>query len=437
LISVGLTGNVASGKSSVARLWRAAGVPVIDADELSRRAVSPGSRGLEAVRTEFGDEMLTADGALDRARMRALVFTDAAARERLEHILHPIIAELRSSWVEERRAAGDALVVSEVPLLFEKGLERHFDAVVLVDASPAVRRERLVRERGMQVAEADRIMAVQMDPRAKLARADHVIANDGSVEALEREAARVLAELRAAAPENRPPGNRAAVVRMDLHLHTVASFDCLSDPEAVLARALELGYARIAITDHDRLHVALAMSKRHPERVIAGEEVRTAEGVDVIGLYLTEEIPRGTPARATIERIKSQGGLAYLPHPYAAGKGGGGRLAEELAPLCDVIEVFNARLHDPRLNRQAQELARRHRKPEGAGSDSHTLGELGNAFVELPAHPNRPDALRAALAQARTGGVTASRAVHLASTWAKVRKALPFGAGRARGSPAP
>jgi dephospho-CoA kinase len=428
LISVGLTGNVASGKSTVARLWRAAGVPVIDADELSRRAVAPGSRGLEAVRSAFGDEMLAADGSLDRARMRALVFADGAARERLERILHPIIAELRSAWVDERRAAGDPLVVSEVPLLFEKGLERHFDAVVLVDAPASIRRDRLVRERGMDAAEADRIMAAQMDPRAKLARADHVIANDGSVEALEREAARVLADLRVAAKQAQ--ATLGGVVRMDLHLHTVGSFDCLSDPEAVLARALELSYARIAITDHDRLHVALAMSKRHPERVIAGEEVRTAEGVDVIGLYLTEEIPRGTPARATIERIQSQGGLAYLPHPYASGKGGGGRLAEELAPLCDVIEVFNARLHDPRLNRQAQELARRHGKLEGAGSDSHTVGELGNAFVELPAHANRPDALRAALAQARTGGVAASRAVHLASTWAKVRKAIPFGAAR-------
>jgi dephospho-CoA kinase len=431
LISVGLTGNVASGKSTVARLWRSAGVPVIDADELSRKAVSPGSRGLEAVRTEFGDEMLAADGSLDRARMRALVFADAAARERLERILHPIIAELRSAWVEERRAAGDPLVVSEVPLLFEKGLERHFDRVVLVDAPASVRRDRLVRERGMEPAEADRIMAAQLDSSGKRARADHVIANDGSEEELEREAARVLAELRDAAKgaqSQSPQLQSEGVVRMDLHLHTVGSFDCLSDPEAVLARALELGYARIAITDHDRLHVALAMSKRHPERVIAGEEVRTAEGVDVIGLYLTEEIPRGTTARTTIERIRSQGGLAYLPHPYAAGKGGGGRLAEELAPLCDVIEVFNARLHDPRMNRRAEDLARRHGKLEGAGSDSHTVGELGNAFVELPAHPNRPDALRAALAQARTGGVSASRAVHLASTWAKVRKAIPFGA---------
>jgi predicted metal-dependent phosphoesterase TrpH len=168
------------------------------------------------------------------------------------------------------------------------------------------------------------------------------------------------------------------------------------------------------------------MSERHPDRVIAGEEVRTAEGVDVIGLYLTRQIPRGTPARETIERIKSQGGIAYLPHPYAGGKGGGGRLAEELAPLCEVVEVFNARLHDPRLNRLADELAVRHGKLKGAGSDAHTLGELGNAFVEVRPHANRPQALLAALVDGRTGGSAASRAVHLASTWAKVRKALPL-----------
>jgi predicted metal-dependent phosphoesterase TrpH len=168
------------------------------------------------------------------------------------------------------------------------------------------------------------------------------------------------------------------------------------------------------------------MSERHPDRVIAGEEVKTAEGVDVIGLYLREEIPKGTPARETIRRIHSQGGIAYLPHPFAPGKGGGGRLADELAPSCDVIEAFNARLHDPALNRRADELAARLGKPRGAGSDAHTVRVVGNAFVEVAAHANRPDALLRALAgPARVGGTAASRLVHLASTWAKARKKLP------------
>ncbi|MBM4184610.1 MAG: dephospho-CoA kinase [Gemmatimonadetes bacterium] len=420
MISVGLTGNVGSGKSTVAELWSAAGVPVVSADDLSREAVLPGTPGLAAVRAAFGDGVLGADGTLDRTRLRAVVFQDAQARARLEGILHPLIAELRARWIDERRRAGDPLVVSEVPLLFERGLERDFDVTVLVDAPEATRLERLVHQRGIDASEARRIMAAQMDPARKRAAADHVIDNGGSRDHLEQEAARVLASLRGQA-------SGGGSIRLDLHLHTRGSHDCLTDPEAVLARALSLGYARIAITDHNRLGVALAMAERHPDRIIPGEEVKTAEGIDVIGLYLSEEIPKGTPARETIRRIGAQGGVSYLPHPYAPGKGGGGRMAEELAPLCDVVEVFNARLHSAALNRRAEDLATRCGKLHGAGSDAHTVGEIGNAFVELPPHANRADAFVAALARARVGGTSASQLVHLASTWAKVRKKLPGG----------
>lgn len=419
MLSVALTGNVGSGKSAVAARWARAGVPVISADELARRAVLPGSPGLEAIRQEFGEGVLATDGTLDRGRMRALVFADAAARARLEAIVHPLVRELRGVWTAERRREGVALVVAEIPLLFETGTEREFGVVVLVDAPEEARLERLVRGRGLGEAEARHIMAAQADPARKRAAADIVIENDGSLEELEDEAARVLAELR---------GRAGAALRLDLHLHTRGSRDCLSDPEEVLRRALALGYGRIAITDHDRLGVALRMRERHPEQVIPGEEVKTAEGVDVIGLYLREEIPKGTPALETIERIHRQGGIAYLPHPYARGKGGGGRLADDLAPRCDVVEVFNARLHDPALNTRAQELATRHGRLRGAGSDAHTLGELGNAFVEVVPHANRPEALLRALERPmRVGGSSASRLVHLASTWAKVRKKLPGG----------
>jgi len=417
VLSVALTGNVGSGKSSVAAVWEKAGVAVISADELARRAVLPGSPGLRAVREAFGEDVLTPDGRLDRERIRRRVFADAVARERLEAILHPIIRDLRATWMEERRRADEALVVSEIPLLYETGAQGEFDLVVLVDAPPDVRLDRLTRHRGLGESEARAIMEAQASPESKRTAADVVIDNAGSLADLEGEALRVLADLRSRVGD---------VARLDLHLHTWGSRDCLSDPEAVLRRALELGYARIAITDHDRLGVALRMSERHPERIIPGEEVKTAEGVDVIGLYLREEIPAGTPALATIERIRAQGGISYLPHPYAPGKGGGGRLADELGRRCDVIEVFNARLHDPELNRLAEDLAARHGKPRGAGSDAHTLGELGNAFVEVAAHPNRPEALLEALgAPTRAGGSAASHLVHLASTWAKVRKRFP------------
>jgi dephospho-CoA kinase len=417
MLNVALTGNVGSGKSTVAGLWAAAGVPVVSADELARQAVLPGSPGLAAVEAAFGDVVLAPDGTLDRERLRDIVFRDDERRAELEGILHPLIRAARSEWVAERRAEGAPFVVSEIPLLFETGAERDFDVTVLVDAPVELRRDRLVQTRGLSPDEAGRVMSAQMDPARKRAAADVIIDNSGTLDELEEEASRVLTELRA---------RSGKTMRLDLHLHTSGSWDCLSDPEAVLERALALGYDRIAITDHDRLGVALRMAEQHPEHVIPGEEVKTAEGVDVIGLYLREEIPRGTPARATVERIREQGGVPYLPHPYAGGKGGGGRLADELAPLCDVVEAFNARLHTQSLNEQAERLASRHGKRVGAGSDAHTIGEIGNAFVELPPHPNRADALLAALAgPCRWGGTSASRFVHLASTWAKVRKKLP------------
>lgn len=419
MLSVALTGNVAAGKSAVAARWAEVGVPVISADQLAREAVVPGSTGLRAVTEAFGPDVLAVDGSLDRGRLRDVVFNDPTARQRLEDILHPMIWQLRDRWLNERRAEGASLVVSEIPLLFETGRTADFDAVVLIDAPVSLRRARLVSDRGIGGEEADRMIAAQLDPEAKRSASDFVVDNDGSREDLIEEADAVLAVLRERAGQS--------TMRIDMHLHTAGSWDCLSDPEFVLAAAMERGYGRIAITDHNRLEVALRMAEAHPDRIIPGEEVKTAEGIDVIGLYLTAEIPKGTPAEETIGQIRAQGGIPYLPHPFAGGKGGGGKYAETLGPLCDVIEVFNARLHSVNANRRAQELAARLGKLGGAGSDAHTIGEVGNAFVDLPPHPNRPEALRAALRTARVGGSEASRAVHLASTWAKLRKRLPGG----------
>jgi predicted metal-dependent phosphoesterase TrpH len=175
------------------------------------------------------------------------------------------------------------------------------------------------------------------------------------------------------------------------------------------------------------LDLSLALHRDYPDAVIPGEEVRTEEGIDLIGLYIRNEIPKGTPAREACARIREDGGIVYLPHPYAPGKGQSGRHAEALVPLVDVVEVFNARLHPSRLNHPALELAQAQGKLRGAGSDAHTVGEVGGGWVEVPWHENTPDALLEALTQARVGGETAPYWVHLASTWAKVRKALPGG----------
>jgi dephospho-CoA kinase len=422
-VSVGLTGNIAAGKTTVSNLWRDVGVPVVSADELARRAVEPGSPGLAAVVDTFGEEILEADGALNRGALAAVVFQDEEARHRLEAIIHPRIRVLRDRWLRERFAHRDSICVSEIPLLFEVGLENDFDATVLVDASERIRLDRLRETRDLSDERARAVMEAQMDPGIKRERATHLLVNEGDVRGLEDQAMEVLARLRRDAVARHEP--KDGRMRIDLHMHTQASFDCLSDPRRVIAAATARGVHRIAITDHNRVSTALEMAEAFPDQVIPGEEVKTEEGIDVIGLYIEEEIPKGTPAREVCRRVKDQGGLVYLPHPYARGKGGSGRYAEELAPLVDIIEVFNARLHPGHLNEPGEELAARWSKRRGAGSDAHMLGEVAGAWVEVEQHPNEPAALLAALEHAQVRGVTTPWVVHLASTWAKVRKRLP------------
>ena len=175
MLSVALTGNVAAGKSRVAERWRESGVPVNSADDLARQAVVPGAVGLRAVTEEFGPDVLTADGTLDRGRLREVVFADVSARHRLEQILHPIIATLREGWLEARRREGVALAVSEIPLLFETESEGDFDVVVLVDAPVEVRLERIVQRRGVDEIQARRIIESQLDPTLKRGRSDFVV----------------------------------------------------------------------------------------------------------------------------------------------------------------------------------------------------------------------------------------------------------------------
>jgi hypothetical protein len=213
-------------------------------------------------------------------------------------------------------------------------------------------------------------------------------------------------------------------MRVDMHVHTRQSFDCLSDPIAVLETAIDRGIDRICITDHNEIDTALWMKERYPDRIIVGEEVKTAEGVDVIGLFLRERIPGRTPALETCERIHAQGGIVYVPHPFARGKGGGGRILPVIEKRIDVMEGFNARLHQPVLNERATIWARNAGLPIGAGSDAHTLREVGRAWVTIPHCDDEPRAFLDALARATTHGRASSRLVHLASTFAKLRKRL-------------
>lgn len=212
-------------------------------------------------------------------------------------------------------------------------------------------------------------------------------------------------------------------MKIDMHLHTARSFDCLSDPHAVMECAAARGIDRICVTDHNEIATAVELHRMWPDRVIVGEEVKTAEGVDIIGLFVSEKIPKGTPARETCERIREQGGIVYVPHPFAAGKGGGGVILRDIEDLIDAFEGFNARIHDPGLNARAVAWARERDIPLGAGSDAHTLGEVGRAWAEVPAFDG-PAGFLDALRRGTIHGRSSSRLVHVASTWAKAHKWL-------------
>lgn len=195
MLLVGLTGNIGSGKSTVARLLSERGATLIDSDVLARRAVDPGSDALEQITSRWGTAVLNPDGTLDRAVLRQRVFGDDEALEALNAIVHPEIRRLRDRLVSEARARGDRLVVCDIPLLFEKGMADDFDCLVLVDAPRPVRLERLVRDRGLRETEAMEMIAAQMPAELKRARVDFVIENTGTLAELERRVDAVWADL--------------------------------------------------------------------------------------------------------------------------------------------------------------------------------------------------------------------------------------------------
>lgn len=176
LLRVGLTGNIASGKSSVVDVWRSLGAHVIDADVLAREAIAPGTPGHQKVWDNFG--------TVDRDRLRDVVFRDPARRAELEQIIHPEVARLRA----EREAAlvrqGVQVIVHDIPLLFEANLSDQFDMIVLVDAPSSTRIERIVAHRGIERSEAERMVAAQLPAAQKCSRASLIIENDGTMDEL-------------------------------------------------------------------------------------------------------------------------------------------------------------------------------------------------------------------------------------------------------------
>lgn len=185
---VGLTGGIASGKSTVSRLFADLGVPVLDTDEIARDVVAPGSFGLERVAAAFGGEVLAGDGSLDRGALRRLVFTDPERRERLERLVHPLIMR---ALRERSAAAGGAYQVHVIPLLAEKGLAGEVDRVLVVDCPEEAQRRRLMERDGETAESAARMLAAQAARRERLAIADDVLANEGDLGALPAAVARL------------------------------------------------------------------------------------------------------------------------------------------------------------------------------------------------------------------------------------------------------
>ena len=190
---MGLTGGVASGKSTVSAILRELGAVVIDADALAREVVEPGTGGLDAVVEAFGSDVLTAEGDLDRPAMGRLVFADDEARKKLEAIVHPLVFE-RIVELEEQ-APADALEVHDIPLLAESGRADTFDAVLVVDAPRETQIARMVEDRGWTQEDAEARIAAQATREDRLAIATHVIDNSGSLADLRARVEQVYAEL--------------------------------------------------------------------------------------------------------------------------------------------------------------------------------------------------------------------------------------------------
>jgi predicted metal-dependent phosphoesterase TrpH len=212
--------------------------------------------------------------------------------------------------------------------------------------------------------------------------------------------------------------------KVDFHVHTCYSGDSFTSLEEVIEACRKQGLDKVAITDHNTIAGALALSKMAPDLVIVGEEIKTDVG-EIIAYFLKEEVPKGLPVREAIARVRQQGGVVGVPHPLD-------RLRREAMGLThlltvieqvDLLEAFNARTTFPSDNRRALDLAHEWGLLATAGSDAHIAWEIGHAYVEMPAFNDKEECLRS-LAQGQIIGRLTTPLIHFASTWAKFIKRL-------------
>jgi predicted metal-dependent phosphoesterase TrpH len=214
------------------------------------------------------------------------------------------------------------------------------------------------------------------------------------------------------------------MLKADLHIHTRYSMDCDTPLEKIVTRCQQVGINAIAIADHGTIEGALRMQELAPFPVIIAEEMLTPVG-EIMGVFLTKGIPSGSSVQATIDSIKTQDALVCLPHPFDTLRRL--RLSEseidELAKQVDIVETFNARSRLAGPSKKAWAYARKHGLPTSAGSDAHSIAEIGSTYIEMPEFEGKDDYLQA-LAQGKITGSTANPLVHLFSLWAKIKKSL-------------
>jgi predicted metal-dependent phosphoesterase TrpH len=224
--------------------------------------------------------------------------------------------------------------------------------------------------------------------------------------------------------------------KVDTHSHTRLSKDSLNDPRLLVETAAARGLQALCVTDHNGLANALALARLPdlPIVVIPSEEIKTREG-EIIGWFLQELIPKGLEPEETARRIRAQGGIVGVPHPFDRMRNSSRLQTPALerlvaAGLVDVIEVFNARTTLPADNARALEFAQAHKLAMSAGSDAHTLWEVGRAYVEVPPFAG-PAEFLASLRRGRVGGALSPKLIHASSRWAVIAKALGLADSRA------
>ena len=208
-------------------------------------------------------------------------------------------------------------------------------------------------------------------------------------------------------------------------MHTHFSPDSETDPDKLVKRCLKVGLELIAVTDHNTIEGALKVKDSAPFPVIIGEEIKTSAG-EITGLFLKETIPAGLSPIDTAHRIKDQGGLVSLPHPFDRFRSEviDGKAIDELIPLLDIVEIFNSRNNLSADDRKAEKFAKEHNLLTSGVSDAHTLMELGRTYVQMPEFDGTPSDFKIALSKGTIVGKRMSPLIHITTTLTRIKKKI-------------